>query len=223
MGEQNQGATAGLRPLLTFSGALFDIHPRYQQFKSLMIDSFHGQTVETMELDGLQYVISLAVAEQEQQSLESSKEDLPPVHFRVYILRSKKVKGSKFPRVELEEMGPRMDLKLGRYKDANPETLALALKKPKGKEVKPRPPTSPTPPPLPLILLFLTNLVQIKMKKNVEIDIIGDKVGRIHVGTQDFGKLQTRKMRGLKRRAGDDENGVSKRSKTSRQADDESD
>jgi len=132
---QNQGATAGLRPLLTFSGALFDVHPRYQHLKSFTMDFFRGQTVEAMELDGLEYVISLAVAEQESQPVDTAKEDLPPVHFRVYILRSKKVRGSKFPRVELEEMGPRMDLKLGRYKDANPEIMALALKKPKDREV----------------------------------------------------------------------------------------
>jgi ribosome production factor 2 len=115
---------------------LFDIHPRYQSLKTLMMDFFRSQTVETMELDGLQYVISLSVPEQDSPSVEGGSEDLPPVHFRVYLLRSKKVKGSKFPRVELEEMGPRMDLKLGRYKDADPEILALALKKPKEKEVR---------------------------------------------------------------------------------------
>jgi len=55
------------------------------------------------------------------------------------------------------------------------------------------------------------------MKKNVNIDIIGDKVGRIHVGTQDFGKLQTRKMRGLKRPAGESENWDVKRLKGRRE------
>ncbi|KAI7376056.1 hypothetical protein KC336_g19883, partial [Hortaea werneckii] len=29
--------------------------------------------------------------------------------------------------------------------------------------------------------------------------IIGDKVGRIHLGKQNLGQLQTRKMKGLKR------------------------
>ena len=52
---------------------------------------------------------------------------------------------------------------------------------------------------------------QIKTKKNVEIDIVGDKLGRIHVGVQDLRKLQTRKMKGLKRRAGEsDDEGVKK-------------
>ena len=42
-------------------------------------------------------------------------------------------------------------------------------------------------------------LVQAKSKKNVETDIMGDKIGRIHLGKQDLSELQTRKMKGLKR------------------------
>ena len=34
---------------------------------------------------------------------------------------------------------------------------------------------------------------------------MGDKVGRIHMGKQDLGELQTRKMKGLKRSRGDDD------------------
>jgi ribosome production factor 2 len=33
----------------------------------------------------------------------------------------------------------------------------------------------------------------------VETDIVGDKIGRIHLGRQDLSELQTRKMKGLKR------------------------
>jgi len=42
-------------------------------------------------------------------------------------------------------------------------------------------------------------LMQARQKKNVETDIMGDKIGRIHLGKQDLGELQTRKMKGLKR------------------------
>lgn len=38
------------------------------------------------------------------------------------------------------------------------------------------------------------------MRKNVETDTVGDKLGRIHLGRQDLSELQTRKMKGLKRR-----------------------
>ena len=37
-----------------------------------------------------------------------------------------------------------------------------------------------------------------KKQKNMEVDEMGDLRGRIHVGKQDLGKLQTRKMKGLK-------------------------
>jgi len=187
----------GLRPLMVFCGALFDMHPRYQHFKNLMMDFLRGQVVESMEIDGLQHVVCLSVGEQ--QSLDPMKEDLPPISFRVYIIRSKKVVGSKVPKIELEEMGPRMDLKFGRWREANEETMSMALKKPKETVVD--------------LFIIITNS-QVKTKKNVEIDTIGDKLGRIHVGIQDLRKLQTRKMRGLKRRAGeDDEESSSKRQK----------
>ena len=41
--------------------------------------------------------------------------------------------------------------------------------------------------------------MQAKRKKNVETDIVGDQIGRIHLGRQDLSELQTRKMKGLKR------------------------
>ncbi len=41
--------------------------------------------------------------------------------------------------------------------------------------------------------------VEARARKNVETDVVGDKVGRIHLGRQDLGELQTRKMKGLKR------------------------
>lgn len=38
----------------------------------------------------------------------------------------------------------------------------------------------------------------------METDLVGDKIGRIHLGRQDLGDLQTRKMKGLKRGRADD-------------------
>jgi ribosome production factor 2 len=94
-----------------------------------MMDFFRGQTVESMEMDGLQHVVCLSVGEQ--QSNDPTKEDLPPILFRVYIIKSKKIVGSKLPLIELEEMGPRMDLKFGRFREASEEVMNMALKKPK--------------------------------------------------------------------------------------------
>jgi ribosome production factor 2 len=115
---------------MVFNGPLFDTHPRYQHLKNLMLDFFRGKAVSSMELDGLQHVISLSAGEQTHDP-SSAKEALPVVLFRVYCIQSKKVVGSKVSRIELEEMGPRLDLMLGRCQEAREEMMSLALKKPK--------------------------------------------------------------------------------------------
>lgn len=86
--------------------------------------------MSSMELDGLQHVISLSAGEQTHDP-SSVKEELPAILFRAYCIRSKKVSGSKVSQIELEEMGPRMDLTFGRWQEAKEETMGLALKKPK--------------------------------------------------------------------------------------------
>ena len=44
-----------------------------------------------------------------------------------------------------------------------------------------------------IILIF-----QIKKTKNISQDVFGSKLGRIHMDTQDFSKLATKKMKGLR-------------------------
>lgn len=45
--------------------------------------------------------------------------------------------------------------------------------------------------------------VQPKKKKNISHDVFGTKYGRIHMQKQNLDKLQTRKMKGLKKRPAD--------------------
>lgn len=52
-------------------------------------------------------------------------------------------------------------------------------------------------------LLRNTNVLlplQPKKKKNISHDVFGTTYGRIHMQKQDLSKLQTRKMKGLKKR-----------------------
>lgn len=66
-----------------------------------------------------------------------------------------------------------MDFRIGRSQQPDEAAWKIAMKKPKvGEE---------------------------KTKKNISTDIMGDKLGRIHLGKQDLNDLQTRKMKGLKR------------------------
>lgn len=46
-------------------------------------------------------------------------------------------------------------------------------------------------------------MLQPKKKKNISHDAFGTKFGRVHMQKQDLSKLQTRKMKGLRKRKGE--------------------
>ncbi|KAF2088158.1 Brix-domain-containing protein [Saccharata proteae CBS 121410] len=170
---KNEKCAVGLKPLLAFSGTPFEspVANQYTLAKSFFADLFRGHDTQSVDVEGLQYMIHFSVEE------EVDGKPAPQIHMRVYKILTKR-SGQKLPRVEVEEMGPRMDFRVGRTKEADEAVMKEALKRPKQLEPK--------------------------TKKNIETDIIGDKIGRIHLGKQDLGQLQTRKMKGLKRRRGED-------------------
>ncbi|KAE8745911.1 Ribosome production factor 2 [Frankliniella occidentalis] len=94
------------------------------------------------------------------------------IYMKSYRILLKK-SGQRTPRIELEEIGPSAEMKLRRTKLASDDLLKTACKQPK--ELK------------------------IKKKKNVTKDNLGTTHGRIHVPKQKIDKLQTRKMKGLKK------------------------
>lgn len=96
------------------------------------------------------------------------------IYFRSYRIQLKK-SGSRTPRIELEEIGPSIDFKLRRTKISSDDLFKLARKKPK--ELK------------------------VKKVKNISKDSFGTQHGRIHIPKQNIGRLQTRKMKGLKKTA----------------------
>lgn len=159
--------TLGLKPMFTFNGAAFDSHPVFQQLKSLFMDFYRGEETDLQDVAGLQYIMALSVGEIEDPNATT----LPLVHFRVYKLQTFR-SGQKVPRVEVDEIGPRLDFKIGRRITPAPEVEKDALSKPKQ--------------------------LQAKVQKNISTDFMGDKVAQIHLGKQDLDKLQTRKMKGLK-------------------------
>lgn len=79
---------------------------------------------------------------------------------------------SKMPIATLIPTGPSMDLTPKRTKLASNDLWKLACKTPR--------------------------TATIKKKKNVSQDVFGSILGRIHMGTQDYTKLVTKKMKGLK-------------------------
>jgi ribosome production factor 2 len=160
--------TVGLKPMFVFNGPAFDSNPVFQHLKSLFLDFFRGEETDLQDVAGLQHIIALSVGEIDDQNEEKN---LPFLHFRVYKLKTYR-SGQKLPRVEIDEIGPRFDFKIGRRVTPAPEVEKEANRKPKQLEAK--------------------------VKKNVSTDFMGDKVAQIHLGKQDLGKLQTRKMKGLK-------------------------
>jgi ribosome production factor 2 len=166
------------------------------QFKSILIDLLHGQTASSVALSGLEHVISITTAPETSTSGSSTTAPvtsivsdtlasgpMPLIHFRAYTVQLLK-SGQREPRVELTPMGPSFDFRLRRSQPASEERWKTATK-----AVKKADPA------------------KTKKNKNVDTDDMGDKVGRVHLGRQDLGKLQARKMKGLKRTNDDRESG----------------
>jgi ribosome production factor 2 len=175
---KNKKCAVGLKPMLAFSGTPFEgpVESKYTLAKSLLLDFFRGVEANGVDVEGLQYLIHFSASD------EVAGEPAPVIRMRVYLVKTKR-SGQKVPRVEVEEMGPRIDFRLGREQVAEESVMKEALKKPKGLEAR--------------------------TKKNITTDVVGDKMGKIHLGKQDLGKMQTRKMKGLKRTREEREGGVS--------------
>lgn len=93
--------------------------------------------------------------------------------WRVYRISRKRDASSKQQQLSLEPMGPDFDARVDRRQWATEQLVKETMRRPK--ELRP------------------------KKIKNIEHDELGDKFGHIHVGKQDLSKLQTRKMKGLKK------------------------
>ncbi|EEB90137.1 hypothetical protein MPER_11697 [Moniliophthora perniciosa FA553] len=169
--------------LMHFASELFDTHPRFIQLKSMLMSFFNAEEVPSICLAGIEHVISVSCAPAP-STLNTTSADsstttsLPKVHIRTYTLKLLS-SGTRIPRVELNNMGPSIDLVLRRHTDPDPELLKQAMKRPKLKKTDVEKGLG-------------------KKKKNMEVDEMGDLRGRVHVGKQDLNKLQTRKMKGLK-------------------------
>lgn len=104
-------------------------------------------------------------------------EDLS-ICMRSYKILLKK-SGQKTPRIELSEIGPRGDFSIRRTKIASDDLYKHSRKQPKE--------------------------LRVTKKKNLSRDGLGNTHGRIHIDRQDINKLQTRRMKGLKKTKEDKE------------------
>lgn len=187
-----------------FQGELFEQqHVVLEKLKSLLVDFFGGNIGNdgptaplnfvaeneksttslhsTLHLNaGIEHVVAVtAIPDSSTSALPLGAPDALPsglsLVFRVYgidLLKSSDAP-TKVPRVELQDMGPFITWKLGRTKFAAESLQKQAFKTSKA-------------------------LVPKKIK-NVAYNGIGDQTGRIHNPLQDFGALQSRKTKALKK------------------------
>ncbi|XP_060760997.1 ribosome production factor 2 homolog [Neoarius graeffei] len=150
----------GTKPMLVFAGELFETDREYVRLKNVLTDFFRGPCVPAVRLAGLDHVLHFTALDGK-------------IYLRSYRVLLKK-SGCRTPRIELEEMGPSLDLVVRRTHLASDDLYRTALRQPKG--------------------------VRPKKKKNISHDAFGTKFGRLHMQKQDLSKLHTRKMKGLRKR-----------------------
>lgn len=157
---KNEKIGTCVKPCLIFNGPRWSQTEELRRLKSLFIDTFHRDTVDAIRLQGIEHVISFTATDDNQ------------ILFRSHKILLKK-SGLKTPRIELTEIGPRMDLAIRRTKIASDDLYKLSRKQPRQ--------------------------LKVTKKKNVQQDGLGNTHGRVHVGKQKVKTVQTRKVRALKK------------------------
>eukprot|EP00163_Fabomonas_tropica_P028544 TRINITY_DN5835_c0_g1_i2.p1 TRINITY_DN5835_c0_g1~~TRINITY_DN5835_c0_g1_i2.p1 ORF type:complete len:289 (+),score=67.43 TRINITY_DN5835_c0_g1_i2:258-1124(+) len=150
----------GSKPCILFQGEQFNVDPELIKIRSLLLDVFRGRIVDNINLAGLDRLVVFT-------ALSATK--IKFNHYRIIMKRS----GTKLPRVELEEQGPRFTMTPRRSRWATGELLKESMKVPRNAKAK--------------------------KTKNITHDGMGDKVGRIHMEKQDLNKMALRRFKGTKR------------------------
>ena len=197
-------ACEGNKPLVVFAGEAFETDDFLTQFKETMLDLFRGPPAPSLNLAGVDRLITFAVStdtdadagastgasageQQQQQSAGvfsgSARHKILMRQYRILFKKS----GTKVPRVALEEMGLSVTMRPRRFRPPLAEQRKRAL------VALPRPAhAAPAP-------------------KNVERDLLRGTVGKVYVPSQDIDSMALRRMKGSKRKAErkpeEDENG----------------
>lgn len=157
-----ESVSAGIKPCLVFSGPRWEDaqRPEMQTLRSILVDMFHREKADAIRLQGLEHVLCFTATPDDQVLVRS---------YRVLLKKS----GERTPRIELEEIGPRVNLTLRRSRLASEDLMKQALRKPK--------------------------VLKVVKRKNISVDGLGTTRARIHVGKQQINRIQTRKMKGLRK------------------------
>ena len=158
----------GSKPLVVFQGPGFSsAEDQKSRLKNMMLDMFKGASPKAVALEGIQH--SIIVSETDEGSFL----------FRVYRVGMKKGSESDptVPRTELTEMGPRFDFTISRERIPDFTMWKNSLKKPKTLSTT--------------VASDSTTTKRPKKNKNISTNALGQTLGRIHLGRQDYTKLNT--------------------------------
>uniref|UniRef100_A0A915Q3G4 Ribosome production factor 2 homolog n=1 Tax=Setaria digitata TaxID=48799 RepID=A0A915Q3G4_9BILA len=103
----------GCKPCIVLQGTEFEKDETMKRIGNLMVDWFRGAVIENIRLQGLELVISLTALERK-------------IHLRVYRTCLKK-STSTTPRVELLEIGPRIDFSAKKRKNTSTDVFGTNL------------------------------------------------------------------------------------------------
>lgn len=180
-----EGSAVGSKPLMVFQGAGFSSATGtiLSRTKNMFLDMFKGPNPKGVSLEGVEHTIVIT-------ECEGGK-----MLFRVYKINKKRGESATVPRVELVEMGPSFDFTLGRERLPDFTLWKSSMRKPV--KISTTSKTSEDAPKKP------------KKNKNISTDALGQTIGRIHLGRQDYTKLNTPHRANdfpLKKRASDEGN-----------------
>jgi len=151
----------GCKPALVFHGEPFSdpANAEMQRLKNILVDFFRGPEVSNIRLAGVEHVLQFTAVGS--RVLMRS--------YRIHMSKS----AVKAPRVDLEEIGPRVDWRMRRTQLASEDLYKEACKQ-------------------------VANVHKKKKVKNISEDVFGTKHAKIHVDAQQIKTVQTRKFKGLK-------------------------
>ena len=127
----------GTKPLLSFSGLPFEEgisgdrdYGKFILAKSMFLDLLRGEEAHEVDVEGLQMMITFVATADETTNIQAHG----IISMRVWRITTKR-SNQKLPRVEIQEIGPRIDFRIGRIRAATESMKTVALKKGKTGEV----------------------------------------------------------------------------------------
>eukprot|EP01069_Polyplicarium_translucidae_P007499 Polyplicarium_translucidae@DN3114_c1_g1_i4.p3 len=169
----------GSKPLVICQGVNFEASDALIAVRNMFADFFCGPKAEKVNLKGVDRAVVVtairrkAATDGSSFSNTRSTADFASHAFMVrnYAVSLRKSSTPKLPRVELVEIGPCFDLIPDRFTLASADTWKEAMKDPPE--------------------------VSKKKEKNVTTNVVGERVGKIHVGHQAIGGLHTPHYHGI--------------------------